>query len=292
VTSPITKAAGRAAEYAPYALTLYETCPHACRYCYVPSTPPIRAKGRTAADFHMPARPRKDIIKRLAATVERGLNVPSGDPILLSFMSDPYPPGADGLTRQALDLLDMHSDVAILTKGGMRAAHDFDILKRNQWWFGQTIIFTDDSDASFLDCSLCPHDPDDPCPLEKDNDYPDCTLGGWEPRAAPYASREAALQIAHDYGVPTWVSIEPVIDPDQALDVIDRLLPYVRHWKIGKLTGRDEETKTIEARIDWTRFLAEVRSLLHFSEEVTEPGRFESNTHYIKRDLLKAAGEL
>jgi DNA repair photolyase len=49
--SVITKTRGRAAEYAPFAVNLYDTCPHNCQYCYVPSTPAVRARGRTQADF-------------------------------------------------------------------------------------------------------------------------------------------------------------------------------------------------------------------------------------------------
>ncbi|MEZ4551950.1 MAG: hypothetical protein R2874_16190 [Desulfobacterales bacterium] len=35
-------------------------------------------------------------------------------------------------------------------------------------------------------------------------------------------------------GHPTWVSIEPVIDPDQAIKLVEMLHPVVDHWKVGK----------------------------------------------------------
>ncbi|NQT93787.1 MAG: hypothetical protein HQ559_13590 [Lentisphaerae bacterium] len=287
--SVITRASGRAAEYAPWALTIYDTCPHGCGYCYVPSTPPIRAHGKTAADFHQPAKARLDLLARLTAYRDRAHSLPAGEVLLLSFMSDPYPETfatpADEITRPVLDLLDDHADVAILTKGGMRAAQDFDIMARNGWWFGQTIIFTDDNLASYPDCDECPMD-DEECVT---GDQGHCVMGGWEPHAALYADREAALQIAKARGIPTWVSVEPVMNPGQALDVIDRLIPYVDHWKIGKLNGRDDVTREIERSIDWPKFLADVRKLLSSYEEDPMPGRFLRDTFYIKEDLRNAA---
>ena len=65
-----------------------------------------------------------------------------------------------------------------------------------------------------------------------------------------------AIQTAHDRGIKTWVSLEPVIDPGQALRVIRELHPIVDHWKIGKINhwpGID---------VDWIAFREEVRALL------------------------------
>jgi len=36
-------------------------------------------------------------------------------------------------------------------------------------------------------------------------------------------------------GIKTWVSLEPVIDPEQAIELIRLLHPYVGHWKAGKI---------------------------------------------------------
>jgi hypothetical protein len=57
-------------------------------------------------------------------------------------------------------------------------------------------------------------------------------------------------------GIKTWVSLEPVIDPDQALQVIRELHSIVGHWKVGKINYQ----KDIE--VDWIAFREEVKALL------------------------------
>ena len=167
-----------------------------------------------------------------------------GDPreILLSFMSDPYHSDeAARLTREALCVLEQYNlRVQVLTKGGRRSTRDFDILARNHWKYGATIIFQSEA-------------------LREQ----------WEPRAAPIAERIEALREAHRQRIFTWVSVEPVVDPDEAIKVVESLRGEVDFWKIGKL-NHDRER---EAGIDWGRFLTDVESAL------------EGQHYLIKKDL-------
>jgi len=59
-------------------------------------------------------------------------------------------------------------------------------------------------------------------------------------------------------GIPTWISIEPVIIPDQALQLIRDLHPIVDHWKIGKINYNKE----IENSINWITFREKIKALL------------------------------
>ncbi|GAG16265.1 unnamed protein product [marine sediment metagenome] len=79
---------------------------------------------------------------------------------------------------------------------------------------------------------------------------------------------------AHERGIKTWVSVEPVVDPVEALMVIETLLPYVDLWKVGKLNHDPEREKAI----NWKNFLMKVERLL------------QDRPHIIKNDLLEAAG--
>ncbi|MBT4483949.1 MAG: hypothetical protein HOC71_09770 [Candidatus Latescibacteria bacterium] len=117
-----------------------------------------------------------------------------------------------------------------MTKGGMRAVRDFDLLSNYpKARFGTTLIFTD----------------------QKDADY-------WEPDAASVSDRIKAIEKAHARGIPTWISVEPVIKPDQALQLIRNLHPIVDHWKVGKINYNKE----IENRVNWIKFREEVKDLL------------------------------
>lgn len=226
---------GKALEYSGLALNLYTGCRHGCTYCYCPSImrKPLDA---WASNPH----PRKDILKQLKREAEKM----AGDPreVLLCFMCDPYQSDeAATLTRKALLILEQHQmRVQVLTKAGHRATKDFDILTRNGWRFGSTIM----------------------CKSE-------ATRKTWEPGAPSIQSRYDAVKQAHNLGIKTWVSVEPVVDPVEALAVIGDLLPVVDHWKIGKLNHNRE----VEASVDWAKFLADVEQAL------------DGKSYYIKKDL-------
>lgn len=241
---------GRAREYSPLAANLYTGCVHGCKYCYVPST--LR---KTSTEFHQDVKPRKDILKKL----EKDCQEMEGDPrqILLCFTCDPYQPAdwvcpphpttlpsneaidpneiyayrVPSITREALLIFEKyHMNVTVLTKGGTRASRDFDILKRNGWWFGTTLSFAT-------------------------NPF----LRKWEPLpSAGLINRVQAILEAKQQGIKCWVSVEPVIYPHEALAIIQDIMKHIDYWKIGKINYH----KYIEDREDWGAFLQETEKIL------------------------------
>ena len=96
----------------------------------------------------------------------------------------------------------------------------------------------------------------------------------WEPMASTVQSRLNILRKAHEMGIYTWVSMEPVIIPQEALEVIRQAHDYVDFWKVGKLN----HNKEVERSIDWPKFRDDAIALLEsFGSE-----------YYIKEDLRKA----
>jgi DNA repair photolyase len=83
-----------------------------------------------------------------------------------------------------------------------------------------------------------------------------------------------AKERAHEMGIYTRVSMEPVIIPDEALEVIRLAHSYVDFWKVGKLN----HNKEVERSIDWPKFRDNATALLD---------SFGSR-YYIKEDLRKA----
>jgi len=150
---------------------------------------------------------------------------------LLCFTSDPYQPAEEeyGLTRQAIEVLIEHDiPFQVLTKGGLRATRDFDLLQTSGGWFATSLVFLDDADRAY-----------------------------WEPRAASVQSRVDAIQQAHDLAIRTWGSVEPVIDPCQALNLIRELTPIVDGWKVGRLNHHP-----LAKSIDWRAFATELVEVL------------------------------
>lgn len=228
---------GKAGEYSEYALNLYSGCVHGCKYCYVPN---MLFKGK---EFYESSKPRegmlslieKDCLQNSLSGGEKISNV------LMCFTSDPYQPIEGSITREALELLNKYKvPFTILTKGGMRASADFDLYGK-QDCFASTLTFVDDTAS-----------------IEH------------EPKAALFLDRVAAIKKAKEMGIRTWVSLEPVINPEETYKIINLTHEYVDLFKVGKLNYR-------KADVNWKDFGRRVIDLLESL----------SKDYYIKRDLQK-----
>jgi DNA repair photolyase len=241
---------GRAGEYAPLAVNLYQGCSHGCVYCYTPG-----ATFTDRADFHQNVEPRPNILTRLASDARIAAATYTGEDktVLLCFTCDPYQPINEEhvLTRTAIEIL--HADgfnVSILTKGGHRAIRDFDILIPGDQ-VGASLTFVDELE-SFL----------------------------WEPEAALPGQRMNMLRQAHARGIKTWASLEPVISPAETLEIIRLTHTFIDHFKVGKLNYAEKLPASFRKQvkhIDWTQFAHAVIAEL----ELTQCG------YYIKEDLRR-----
>ncbi len=218
---------GRAAEYAPLAVNLYQGCEHGCLYCYVPD---IVHKERGA--FHASVSPRPHILVDLEKDLVKMYGHGDQRPVFLCFTCDPYPAVEWNLkiTRRAIELMHRYSvPVMLLTKAWhYLATRDFDLMNAKDW-FGVTMTFWDEDQS------------------EK-----------WEPRASCIFERIESLRDADNAGISTWVSLEPVIDPDVTLRIIKEVAPYVDLFKVGKMNHMPE----VEKQVDWKKFGCDAEALL------------------------------
>jgi DNA repair photolyase len=90
-----------------------------------------------------------------------------------------------------------------------------------------------------------------------------------EPGAANNQSRIAALLAAHEKGVKTWVSCEPVIDTTAIYGLIEQA-HYIDLFRIGKMNHNP-------SGINWAEFGARCVELC----------KANGRAYYIKDDLLK-----
>lgn len=227
--------AGRAQEYCRQAANLYRGCGHGCLYCYAPDA--IRESRET---FYAAPKPRAGVMQALRKQLNRTAFT---GPVLLCFTCDPYQPINDeyDLAGQAIRVLKQHGvPIELLTKGGKRAGKDLHLLGAADQ-VGATLTFVSDADSRH-----------------------------WEPGAALPAERFELLKEAKRLGIPTWASLEPVIDPVQTLRIIADTRAFVDLYKVGKLNHHP-----LAARIDWARFATEARRML-----VAQGSR-----HYLKEDL-------
>lgn len=239
---------GRALEYAPLAVSLYRGCSHGCTYCFAPDS------TKTAIEKFRQPYYRKDALTLLELDCVGMMGRGDTREVLLSFTTDPYQPLDEErqATRRAIELMirwGIH--FTILTKGGHRSTRDFDLMvsRPDLCRYGATLTF------------------DNPANSRE-----------FEPNAAPPLERIVALTRAHDMGIPTWVSLEPVIYPDQTLNLIidtlnvrDKCPGIVDEYRIGKINHVENDITDAE----WRKFVRDAKTLLD-----------EHHCRYIfKRDL-------
>lgn len=220
---------GRALEYSFLACDPYwGSCANGCDYCYVAGS---MRRSREQWD-KIPLAPRKDFIKVLRRDAAKYQGTDKR--VLLSFTSDVYckPAVESGLTRQVLEVLrEFDIPFQVLTKNGLAAAADFDLYGKNDA-FATTLTYIHDLDSR-----------------------------RHEPGAALPSDRWAAIGVAHGMGIQTWVSLEPVLDPEQSLESIRGTWDIVSLYKIGKVNHAPALEKRIDDEFGWGKFAWEAMNL-------------------------------
>jgi DNA repair photolyase len=230
---------GQAGEYAPLAANPYRGCGHKCAYCYVPLV--LRMKRE---QFDAGAVERPDYLRNLRKDAVRYQAAGRRSQVLLSFTTDPYHPGDTALTRQTIECIQEHGmAVCTLTKGGTRSLRDLDLFRPDRDAFASTLTSLDDA------FSL-----------------------KWERGAALPGDRIKALMTFHSQGIYTWVSLEPTLDADSSLEIVQRTHEFVDLYKIGRVNYLPM-TKTTDWK-DYTEKMMALCSKLNV-------------THYFKKDLQR-----
>jgi DNA repair photolyase len=238
---------GAAREYSPLALNYIKGCDHGCVYCYVPKMMKRFDAGYVHSNVYI--KEENALLKEVRASARKYRDSPQQ--VFISFLTDPYSHfnKETKLTRRMLEILLEHRiPVSILSKGGYNVLEDIDIIKEfgENIQVGGSLTFTNDADSL-----------------------------KWEKNAALPAERFDALKLLHEQGVKTWASMEPVIYPEQSLEIMELTSGYVDAYKIGKLNHFPKH----EVRFDWTQFLNDSIAVM----------RKHAKSFYIKNDLAAFA---
>jgi len=235
---------GAAREYSPLALNYVRGCDHGCVYCYVPKMMKRFDKDYVHSNVYM--KETEKLEKEILSSAKKFKN--SDKQVFMSFTTDPYSHfnNETKFTRRVLEiLLEYKIPVSILTKGGNNVLQDLDIIKEfgENIQVGGSLTFTSEED----------------------------TLK-WEKNSSMPSERFETLKTLHENGIKTWASMEPVIYPEQSLEIMELTKKYVDSYKIGKLN----HFKKHEDKFDWTKFLTDAVSIMRKNE----------TDFYIKKDLL------
>lgn len=215
----------------------YSGCGHKCAYCYVPGV--LRIKRE---DFDSGAVEREGFLDRLKSDARKYQALGSRDQVMLCFTTDPYHPGDNSLTRKTIEVLKDHGlAFCTLTKGGRRALRDLDLFRPDRDAFASTLTSLDDAVSM-----------------------------KWERGATLPRERMEVLKIFHDSGIFTWVSLEPTLDTDTSLRIVQETHEFVDLYKIGRANYLPM-TKTT----DWKSY----------TERIIDLCQRLGVKHYIKKDL-------
>lgn len=240
--SVIYETKGRAREFNELAINLFTGCGHRCIYCYgADVTHQDKDSWENKPQIRVTA---LDVLQSAQVWRARG----ETRRVLLCFVTDPYQPIEQDtkLTRKCILALHEHRlNVIILTKAGKQAMRDFDLLT-SQDAFATTL--TCDNDADSLK---------------------------WEPKAALPVDRMDSLEEAHRRGIETWVSLEPIIYPNQAMRLVEETKGFVGHYKVGTMNYHPHGKS-----INWREFGWRMK---RFMDEL-------GINYYFKKDLLKEMG--
>lgn len=245
---------GKAREYSPYALNIYNGCDHDCSYCYVKTMPFRKHVGNEGI------KPRKDILEKLEKQLEKQTIT---EQVLLCFTCDSYCKADEKhkTTREILKLL-LKYDVptAILSKGGNRILRDMDLFKKaRNIKVGTTLTLLDEKESLY-----------------------------YEPNAASPKERIEVLKILHNEGIKTWVSFEPVIKPLVTYQLLELSYTFVDQYKVGKMNHYQ-----LPYEVNWQEFgnkiskrLLELGKDFYIKKDLYQYMNIRLDDKYIDQDYL------
>lgn len=201
---------GAAREYGRVGCNFYTGCPHDCSYCYLKRGAPSHHLGGTEVRLKKCFKDKADALEVFAKEARKHIDTLRQTGLFLSFSTDPLISETRDLTISAMGFcVDAGIPVKVLTKNA-----DFIDYPRFQLnmkavgvrefvHFGFTLTGRDDM----------------------------------EPNASSNHDRIETMRSLHEQGFYTFASIEPVIDWQASMGVIEDSIDCCDHYKIGLRSG-------------------------------------------------------
>jgi DNA repair photolyase len=240
---------GKAAEYSKWACNFYVGCSNGCIYCYCKKGILAGAMGGNIPTLKKCFKDENHALEVFEKELQANLPELQKHGLFFSFTSDPLLYETYKLTYKAVyKCIENNICVKVLTKSvkyidSIKTLLLFILDKSN--WLKVAFGFT-----------LTGHDE-------------------LEPNTSTNAERIEAMQKLHDAGFKTWASIEPVIDFESSLQMIEESLVCCNHYKIGLESGK---------KYDKLRLRIFVEKVICMKTNNSIP------TLYFKDSLLKAVG--
>lgn len=267
-TNVIKSPRGAAAEYATHSFSAYKRCSNGCTYCYLnrgvlskelgTGTPELRSCFKSDDDVAMKFE--KELIARRDELIADG-------GIFFSFITDPCLPETISLT-QICAVMAMKNGVPVT------------ILTKMAYWplaESSKEMLTVGAETKLL-CvgfTLTGHDE-------------------MEPNADPTYARADGMRYLHEHGIKTFASIEPIIDFDSSLKMIEKTIGFCDLYRIGLRSGvkadyyDNEKLCFFIGQVEGLMELKQSKEKVYWKESVRERVHFSDPDYWTSRNYVNA----
>ena len=269
-TNNVTKSPrGAAAEYAKHSFSAYKRCTNGCTYCYLNRGVLSKGLGTGTPELRTCFKSEDDVVRKFEKELKahKGQLIADGG-IFFSFITDPCLPETFPLTRRCA-IISMLNDVpvTILTK----MAH----WAYDRSWFIDMLETGNRTGLLCVGFTLTGHDE-------------------MEPRADQNAARISAMKLLHDQGIKTFASIEPIIDFDSSLAMIEKTIDFCDLYRIGLRSGvkadyyDNEKLCFFIGQVEGLMELKQSKAKVYWKESVRERALFSDPDYWTSRNNVNA----
>ena len=210
-TNVIKSPRGAAAEYATHSFSAYKRCSNGCTYCYLNRGVLSKELGTGTPELRSCFKSDDDVLKKFEKElIARRDELIADGGIFFSFITDPCLPETISLTQRC---------AVMAMKNGVPVT----ILTKMAYWplaESSKEMLTVGAETKLL-CvgfTLTGHDE-------------------MEPNADPTYARADGMRYLHEHGIKTFASIEPIIDFDSSLKMIEKTIGFCDLYRIGLRSG-------------------------------------------------------
>ena len=267
-TNVINSPRGAAAEYAKHSFSAYKRCSNGCTYCYLNRGVLSKELGTGTPELRSCFKSDDDVLKKFEKElIARRDELIADGGIFFSFITDPCLPETISLTQRcAVMAMKNGVPVTILTKMAYWPLAD-----------SSKEMLTVGAETKLL-CvgfTLTGHDE-------------------MEPNADPTYARADGMRYLHEHGIKTFASIEPIIDFDSSLKMIEKTIGFCDLYRIGLRSGVKadyydrEKLAFFIGQVEGLMLVKQSNAKVYWKESVRNSISFDCSDYWTSRNYVNA----
>lgn len=260
---------GAAAEYAKHSFSAYKRCTNACKYCYLNRGVLSKALGTGTPELRSCFKNEDEVVRKFEKELklQKEQLIADGG-VFFSFITDPCLPETFSLTRRC-SLYSMLNGIPVTI-----------LTKMTNWAYDKSwfLDLLEEGERTGLLCvgfTLTGHDE-------------------MEPNASPNTERISAMKLLHEHGIKTFASIEPIIDFDSSLKMIEKTIDFCDMYRIGLRSGcksdyyDNEKLCFFIGQVEGLIELKHSNTKVYWKESVRERISFSDPDYWTSRNNVNA----